>query len=634
MEFLHESQDEFSPGDASSDDAPKGEEQWQTVIETADAAHARAVDDWTNEEAGAEPAQGAAVPAAAEAAAGDEASGGSAAPARGAGAAPPAPGPSYALSRAVGWGARSAELLRVQAFESVRRRAFGRELLASYTHWAALDAMVRRSTRQVAAARKFFQKRLEAEQAYAKALAEMERLPLEMRAEAIDVGGGARLGADDEAMETVVPPSVAELCAAQQRAAGVHALFAKTVKEGCLDVLHHLEGKATAAAKHLRKAGDAALARAGKAAKAVEVLFEAYVATAAESHANADGGVRSASRDMWLADAQYRVGAALLNAAWAECAAQLAALFAGAQALEVERRATVHDVEQLFVDSQRGCWVALGATLDGAAAAVTAEAPADAGAVGRAVGAELRATAAQLTAQRRAAAMAGGADSTGGADARDVVDRAVQAERQDVHRAAAEAADPEAGDLPEALPSLGSPLVSPLVLESLVVARQVSNTLGVQLWRTCLAVATADGFVHIYDAADVAGDVDAETAFAAVAPTQPRPAAFSLARALRGEAGGARADAPLRPTLSIDLAATSSERQSAPVQRGGSLVCVEAIAHVGARAVFNKQHLRTVRLAAHAKHAPAFSRLAELARAAPAPAPPAPVTQGPPPAAG
>lgn len=223
------------------------------------------------------------------------------------------------------WEAKSVELMRVQAFESVRRRCFGLEMLRSYTQRGALESVLESRSKEAALARRLAARKSKIEEAYGEALGELgvlgeEKLPWSTALCEVERGRGTRR------LESALRLRREGLA----RASRLDVALNDTLRE-------------------LRDVGEQALGAASAAARCVERLFEAYVAAAAATHGAARG--LGPSADMWLADARYRAAAAVLETAWRRCSADLANVFAKAKGLAVDSRAELRAARAALADA-------------------------------------------------------------------------------------------------------------------------------------------------------------------------------------------------------------------------------------------------------------------------------------------
>ena len=470
----------------------------------------------------------------------------------------PPPAPEADAFAAAGWEAKAAALERASAFESARRRAFGRELLDHYTRWGALDRVLQRAVREVGSLRRFVGRKVDVEDAYGAALADFRRFPGELRAE------GPLREADCAVAQ--------RLAAANGRAADCHGRLAAALRDRALGPLSKLEARLVVASRELRQRGDAALKAASGAARRVEALFDAHVAAGAAARRR--HGARRAARvgpvrDVWLSAAQYAAALGALGATWAACRGDLDGLLAAAARLEAERRALERAVAAAVVDAQRDCVAALPGALAAPEvdAAARRDPPPDDAAD---VAAEVRALATRLAAERKRAALAPAAGAPAAAAPPPAAADAPGAAADAAADAAAAAAPPAAADGAAEPPPPADAAASPLL-----VAAALGERRTLRGWRPCVVGVTGDSYAHVWDAPGGAGDARAALA-ALAAPGDDRARGTSL------HALFAAPTPPLHPALSLDLLQTRA------AAAGDVLELAETVLSSGAAALFAK----------------------------------------------
>lgn len=437
----------------------------------------------------------------------------------------------------MGWEAKARELVRIQAFESVRRRSFGREILKSYTQWSALNTMLEASCVEVALMRRLVVKKTRMEEAYGAALADFKE-PAKLKKTNIGVA-----------------------CAKAATAAAERYALSKRLR-GSMEALSAIEQKTNEIARAVREGGEAALGRASATARAVEWLFDRYVAAAAQIHAeNRNGDLERSAVDMWLSDAQYRVGAAILESEWCGCSSKLSQLFRQAKIVEVERRKEIQLAERALLDACAA--TSKGYEVEHADLKTNDDFEAD-------VADQLKDGAESIAAERRRDALG---------------DRAAHSQ------------DAEAQEEDVVLPA---PLQSPLVLVAKLVLRRKDGAVlqSGKRWRRSLVVATADRHLHAFDIPDGLAVSAADDAFANVvnASTEEFLAA-AHARAPKD---------PIKPSLSVDLEKSVCHFMPA-LTADAHLDLLETVTALGAKKILGKKHTRRIALKALSPNASATS---------------------------
>ncbi|KAJ8604001.1 hypothetical protein CTAYLR_003339 [Chrysophaeum taylorii] len=331
------------------------------------------------------------------------------------------------------------------------------------------------------------------------------------------------------------------VCEAEVAAGQARAEMARSLREA--GNVSNVESRLVGTWRALRDRGEATIGRASAVARVVERLFDKYVAAAAQVHAET-----RTSCDMWLADAQYRVAAAVLETAWRAFSEELGNLFRVAKAAEIEARRTLFAATTALADA---CHAA------GAQRVDLGEEP-DYEAVANS---DLGARATDLAARRRLQAPRG------------------QAEDQ--------AADPPVDDV-----TLGPPVYSPLVVAARVLDRRRDGPVVIspgKRWRACLVVVTADKFLHAFDlppddAAAAEKKKTIDDAFDDVVATGTDD--------FLGAADARSPKDPLKPAVSVDL---TNSCLLLPTTEG-PLDIVETIVNVGAKKLLGKTQTRKTTL--------------------------------------
>jgi hypothetical protein len=325
---------------------------------------------------------------------------------------------------------------------------------------------------------------------------------------------------------------------------------------------------------------------------------------------------------MWLAAAQYRVGASLLQGAWDRCAAELKQLFGAARSVEVERLGLEHAVAATYLDAQRACFAALPASLDHADLAALTP-PADAAPVdyGAKVDAAVAEAAARLAAERRraaleAAARAPDAPRSSPPQPRPTASGGASPPRT---RPGAPAPAPAAPAVANPAPPLSSPL--------LVATFLADKKTNMRRWKPVLLCVTADAYLRRSFVFEVPGSMPSRPedssrrvgnviarlrvhrdvngrylhAFDGVPDASDAAAAFARLvpktdDCLRGDAAafsnpfGNQARPPLAPIDTLDLCETDARYARAFVE------LVETVTNSGARTLLGKTSARKLNL--------------------------------------
>jgi len=552
------------------------------------------------------------------------------------------------------WETKSEELVSIQAFETVRRRSFGKEMLQCWTHWAALDSMLERTVGEVVTARRLVQKKIEVEESYAAGLVQVKLVASEAKRDfprLSDVATGSMQEAT-AAQTTSTEPFPSEVawaaCGIQASAATEQAQAVRELKEGCLGSLNALEARAMSTSRDLRREGESALALASAAARGVEKLFDAFVACAAAIHADArslDPSLDRSHADLWLADAQYRLAADGLQAAWRRSSSRLAILFKEARLLEIDRRAFLSKAYNLTVASTAATRGGKANWIPYKAWSLRDQEVSNPELLAKHVDAIIKAKADALAADRRRAFLkrwqqhhhnededSGGsrADSSASSSTEEITTNSTNGEEErsvpeykNVASKAEEAQDKKETEQQLDL-SLAMPLASPLVVRAAILERRREGVAVInpnKRWRRCVIIITADRFLHAFDCDEAAQDTDA--AFDLLA-------AQAIDSFLEAALAHHAKPTPLKPALSIDLSASNIQDEEAlgagqnatGISRNKSninqLHITETVMNIGARKLLGKNQIRHAIFRIPPEHGPRaltdLHRLLHLAR--------------------
>ena len=439
--------------------------------------------------------------------------------------------------------ARADALQAARQAEIRRRRLFGAELVGEHSRYAALDRLLGRGAVECGALRLLAARAVEAETARATSCGAFARFPADARQEL-----GAEPAASVSAQDERATYGVARLLAASITSeAAAHEHHAQRLRSECLGPLVELERRLRAVHRDLRLKGGTALSRARDAARGVERLYDAVVAS-------------GQTGDVWLATVQYTAGSALLARTWANARAQVDALFATCAATETERRSLERRCLRAFLEARRECHAA---------------AP--------------RALAAPDLAAAEAAQDS--RDVTAEAETSIAAEAARVAEQNRRRRPA-----PATAPMPDPVEPV-EPLSSPLV-KCVIIGERKTN---MRRWRPALVVATADRRVHVYEGFVVAPDLAPSAALAALLPASddclrgaappPRMPSNASEAQTAVQAFFAGAPAPLAPSTTLDLRATRAVAVDAT-----TLELLEAAPATGAAAIFSSTVERKVQL--------------------------------------
>ena len=439
--------------------------------------------------------------------------------------------------------ARADALQAARQAEIRRRRLFGAELVSEHSRYTALDRLLGRGAVECGALRLLAARAVEAETARAASCGAFAQFPADARQEL-----GAEPAASVSAQDERTTYGVARLLAAGVAGeADAHEHHAQRLRSECLGPLVELERRLRAVHRNLRLKGGTALSRAREAARGVERLYDAVVAS-------------GQTGDVWLATVQYTAGSALLARTWADARAQVDALFATCAATETERRSLERRCLRAFLEARRECHAAAPRAL-----AAPDLAAAEAAQASRDVAAEVETSIA--------------------AEAARVAD-------QNRRRRPAPARAP----MPDPVEPV-EPLSSLLVRCSVVGERKTN----MRRWRPALVVATADRRVHVYEGFVAAPDLAPSAALAALLPASddclrgaappPRMPSNASEAQTAVQAFFAGAPAPLAPSTTLDLQATRAVAVDAT-----TLELLEAAPATGAAAIFSSTVERKVQL--------------------------------------
>ncbi len=228
--------------------------------------------------------------------------------------------------------------------------------------------------------------------------------------------------------------------------------------------------------------------------------------------------------DVWLVEMHYRMSVAYLTTIWEKCSAELSSLFASMKELECNRRFRLNELLIMYMQRSERLWLSLPSMITSVTKDLVS-APTDTETIEKEVQEIIREKA-QLYQRKDAAAMTSDPMNAPGL---------------------AGVPDLKAGY------ELQSPLMSDLLGKAQVIWRKNETLMSV--WRPCLAIATSDAYLHLFDiphSSNVQTGTAPEVAFQALVPPVRIPNENDL-RTGNYIPGGTNWYDNLVPTDSIDL---------------------------------------------------------------------------------
>jgi hypothetical protein len=312
---------------------------------------------------------------------------------------------------------------------------------------------------------------------------------------------------------------------------------------------------------------------------------------------SADNTLVENSYCVWLAEMKYVLAVVLLQKSFRQCNDGLGEVFKQMKELEFTRRIRLRDLMLAFMQRQEQLWVALPA-MSAPTMQRLRDTPIDRETVDAEIGKAIRAEATNIQMSDATKGLKRQMSISEGGPLK-VNDSLDQRKASDAPAPAAPAAE---GLAPPPTVELESPLTSDFLGKVKVIEKKKDGMMGG--WRSCLAIITADNYLHLFDipsALKIQPDSAPEVAFQQLIPAVVIPP-LDLAKGMSGKAPEKWQDVArewhqgLTPTESIAL--PNCEIKFAPKVNDQAFEVVETTFNTGASKMFSKTSSRKFTLKA------------------------------------